>query len=148
MVDLQELDLPFLDEPIMASRGRYEHEHTVRWSELVRAYDGFVFVFPQYNWGYPAVLKNALDFLYHEWANKPAGLVSYGSRGGGLAATQLKQVLQGLHMRRTETNIELKTDEAMLTATATSTTSTLRSPTTSPRSPRLPANSTTCTGRD
>lgn len=115
MVDLQEVDLPFLDEPIMASRRRYEHAHTVRWSELVRACDGFVFVFPQYNWGYPAVLKNALDFLYHEWANKPAGLVSYGSRGGGLAATQLKQVLQGLHMRPAETNIELKTDEAMLT---------------------------------
>ena len=115
LVDLQEIDLPFLDEPIMAARGRYAHEHTARWSELVRSYDGFVFVFPQYNWGYPAVLKNALDFLYHEWADKPAGLVTYGSRGGGLAATQLKQVLQGLHMRSTETNIELKTDEAMLT---------------------------------
>jgi NAD(P)H-dependent FMN reductase len=113
MVDLQQLDLPFLDEPIMASRGHYEHEHTVRWSELVRSYDGFVFVFPQYNWGYPAVLKNALDFLYHEWANKPAGLVTYGARGGGLAATQLKQVLQGLHMRSTETNIELKTNETL-----------------------------------
>ena len=115
LVDLQELDLPFLDEPVMASRGRYEYEHTVRWSELVRSYDGFVFVFPQYNWGYPAVLKNALDFLYHEWGNKPAALVTYGTRGGGLAATQLKQVLQGMHMRSTETNIELKTDEAMLT---------------------------------
>ena len=115
LVDLQEIDLPFLDEPIMASRGRYAHEHTARWSELVRSYDGFVFVFPQYNWGYPAVLKNALDFLYDEWADKPGGLVTYGSRGGGLAATQLRQVLRGLHMRSTETNIELKTDEAMLT---------------------------------
>jgi NAD(P)H-dependent FMN reductase len=113
LVDLQQIDLPFLDEPIMASRERYEHEHTIRWSERVRSYDGFVFVFPQYNWGYPAVLKNALDFLYHEWADKPAALVTYGSRGGGLAATQLKQVLQGLHMRGTETNIELKTDETM-----------------------------------
>ncbi|MGB0092661.1 MAG: NADPH-dependent FMN reductase [Solirubrobacteraceae bacterium] len=113
LVDLQELDLPFLDEPIMASQGHYEHEHTVRWSELVCSYDGFVFVFPQYNWGYPAVLKNALDFLYHEWGDKPAGLVTYGTRGGGLAATQLKQVLQGLHMRSTETNIELKTNETV-----------------------------------
>jgi NAD(P)H-dependent FMN reductase len=93
LVDLQEIDLPFLDEPIMPAQGRYEHEHTVRWSELIRSYDGFVFVLPQYDWGYPAVLKNALDFLAHEWANKPAGLVSNGSRGGGLAATQLKQVL-------------------------------------------------------
>jgi NAD(P)H-dependent FMN reductase len=114
LVDLQEINLPFLDEPIMASRGHYEHEHTVRWSDLVRSYDGFVFVFPQYNWGYPAVLKNALDFLYDEWANKAAGLVTYGTRGGGLAATQLKQVLQGLHMRNTEANIELKTDETMV----------------------------------
>jgi NAD(P)H-dependent FMN reductase len=113
LVDLQEIDLPFLDEPILPARGCYEREHTVRWSELVRSYDGFVFVFPQYNWGYPAVLKNALDFLYHEWADKPAGLVTYGSRGGGLAATQLKRVLQGLHMRSTETNIALKTDETM-----------------------------------
>jgi NAD(P)H-dependent FMN reductase len=116
LVDLHQIDLPFLDEPVMASRGRYEREHTVRWSELVRSYDGFVFVFPQYNWGYPAVLKNALDFLYDEWADKPAGLVSYGSRGGALAATQLRQVLQGLHMRGTETNVELKTVEAMLAA--------------------------------
>jgi NAD(P)H-dependent FMN reductase len=116
LVDLQEVDLPFLDEPIMPARGRYEHEHTIRWSELVRSYNGFVFVFPQYNWGYPAVLKNALDFLYHEWANKPAGLVTYGTRGGALAATQLKQVLQGLHMRGTETNIELKTDDTMVSA--------------------------------
>ncbi|WLR78731.1 NAD(P)H-dependent oxidoreductase [Limosilactobacillus reuteri] len=30
---------------------------TRKWSELVQSYDGFVFVFPQYNWGYPAVLK-------------------------------------------------------------------------------------------
>jgi NAD(P)H-dependent FMN reductase len=115
LVDLQEIGLPFLDEPIMPAQHRYEHEHTARWSELVRSYDGFVFVFPQYNWGYPAVLKNALDFLYDEWADKPAGLVSYGSRGGGLAATQLRQVLQGLHMRGAETNIELRTDDEMLT---------------------------------
>lgn len=114
LVDLQEIDLPFLDEPILPATGGYEHEHTIRWSELVRSYDGFVFVFPQYNWGYPAVLKNALDFLYHEWADKPAGLVTYGGRGGALAAKQLRQVLQGLHMRSTETNIELKIDEAML----------------------------------
>jgi NAD(P)H-dependent FMN reductase len=115
LVDLQEIDLPFLDEPTLPAHGRYQHGHTARWSEVVRSYDGFVFVFPQYNWGYPAVLKNALDFLYHEWADKPAGLVTYGSRGGGLAATQLRQVLQGLHIHGAETSIELKTDPAMFT---------------------------------
>jgi NAD(P)H-dependent FMN reductase len=115
LIDLREIDLSFLDEPSLPALGGYEHEHTVRWGELVRSYNGFVFVFPQYNWGYPAVLKHALDFLYDEWADKPAALVSYGSRGGGLAAMQLRQVLRGLHMRSTETNIEIRTDEAMLT---------------------------------
>lgn len=46
----------------------------------------------QYNWGYTASLKNALDYLFHEWNSKPAGIVSYGSRGGGKAAVQLEQV--------------------------------------------------------
>lgn len=115
LIDLQEVDLPFLDEPDLPAHGCYEHEHTTRWSALISSYDGFVFVFPQYNWGYPAVLKNALDFLYDEWAGKPAGMVTYGTRGGGLAAAQLDQVLQGLHMRATETNVELKTDSTMLT---------------------------------
>ena len=108
-IDLRDIDLPFLDEPEIAARGGYVHEHTRRWSRLVSSFAGFVFVFPQYNWGYPAVLKNALDFLYAEWDGKPAGLVTYGTRGGGRAATQLQSVLQGLHMRNTTTNPALNT---------------------------------------
>lgn len=46
----------------------------------------------QYNWGYPAALKNALDYLYHEWLGKPAVIITYGTRGGGKAAAQLQQV--------------------------------------------------------
>ena len=46
----------------------------------------------QYNWGYPAALKNALDYLYQSWNGKPAMIVSYGSHGGGKGAAQLKQV--------------------------------------------------------
>jgi NAD(P)H-dependent FMN reductase len=69
---------------------------------MVAGYDGFVFVFPQYNWGYPAPLKNALDFLYDEWAGKPGALVSHGTRGGGRAAKQLHEVLLGLHMQPIE----------------------------------------------
>lgn len=54
---------------------------------------------PQYNWSIPASLKNALDYLYFEWKGKPAGIVSYGSRGGGKAADHLRGVLTGLRMR-------------------------------------------------
>jgi NAD(P)H-dependent FMN reductase len=109
LVDLAEVDLPFLDEPVMAALGQYEHEHTKRWSRLVKAYDGFVFVMPQYNWGYTAVLKNALDFLYAEWHDKAAAMVTYGSHGGGKGADQLRAVLQGLGMRIALTNPRLDT---------------------------------------
>jgi NAD(P)H-dependent FMN reductase len=109
LIDLADIALPFLDEPFMAALGRYEHEHTKRWSRLVESYDGFVFVMPQYNWGYTAVLKNALDFLYAEWHGKAASVVTYGSHGGGKGAEQLKAVLQALGLRCTATNPRLDT---------------------------------------
>jgi NAD(P)H-dependent FMN reductase len=107
LVDLAEIDLPFLDEPLKAALGGYEHEHTRAWSELVSSFDGFVFVFPQYNWGYPAPLKNALDFLYFEWRDKPATTVTYGTRGGNKGAEQLHGVLEGVHMRPLEDRLEI-----------------------------------------
>jgi len=64
-------------------------------------------VLPQYNWGYPASLKNAIEHLYHEWRDKPAAVVSYANRGGGKAATQLKQVLQGVHMQTLQNGVEI-----------------------------------------
>jgi NAD(P)H-dependent FMN reductase len=107
LIDLAEIDLPFLDEPLKAALREYEHEHTRAWSRIVSSYSGFVFVFPQYNWGYPAPLKNALDFLYHEWHDRPAASVTYGTRGGNRGAQQLHGVLEGLHMRPLKDRIEV-----------------------------------------
>jgi len=107
LLDLAEVNLPFLDEPLMAALGRYEHGHTRAWSRIVSSYGGFVFVFPQYNWGYPAVLKNALDFLYAEWNGKPASCVTYGTRGGNRGARQLSEVLAGIHMRQLDDHLEV-----------------------------------------
>jgi NAD(P)H-dependent FMN reductase len=107
LLDLADVHLPFLDEPYMAALERYEHEHTREWSRLVRSFDGFLFVFPQYNWGYPGVLKNALDFLYDEWHAKPASLATYGTRGGNRGARQLSEVLQGLHMEILDDHLEI-----------------------------------------
>ncbi|BDD59077.1 hypothetical protein MAP00_004315 [Monascus purpureus] len=61
----------------------YVNEYSRVWSSKVRRYDAFIFITPQYNWSIPASLKNALDYLFHEWTGKPAGIVSYGGRGGG-----------------------------------------------------------------
>ncbi len=98
LVDLADVGLPLLDEPEPASSGNYTKDHTRRWSETVRTYDGFLFVTPEYNRGLPASLKNALDFLYAEWNNKAAGIVCYGSSGGLRAAEQLKSVLGELQV--------------------------------------------------
>lgn len=93
LVDLTDQGLPLLDEPQPASSQTYTKDHTVAWSSKIAGFDGFVFVFPEYNRGLPAALKNALDFLYVEWNDKAAGMVCYGSSGGLRAAEQLKSVL-------------------------------------------------------
>lgn len=85
----------------------YDHAHTQSWSQEVQGYDAFIFVTPQYNWGYPAVLKNAIDYLFNEWKGKAAMIVSYGGHGGGKANAQLKQVLQGVEMKPIEKKVEL-----------------------------------------
>lgn len=93
LVDLREVGLPLLDEPVPPSRGQYAHEHTRRWAARVASFDAFVFVTPEYNHGPPAALKNAIDFLFAEWNNKAAGFVSYGSAGGVRAVEQLRLVM-------------------------------------------------------
>jgi NAD(P)H-dependent FMN reductase len=111
LIDLAVVNLPFLDEPAPAAKGRYEHEHTRAWSQLMSSFDGYVFVFPQYNWGYPAPLKNALDFLYWEWRDKPVSFVTFGTRGGTRAAEQIKGVFQGLHMVELADHLEIVISE-------------------------------------
>jgi NAD(P)H-dependent FMN reductase len=103
-IDVAALDLPFFDEPVIPARVTsaegYAHEHTRAWSRRVAALDAFVFVSPQYNWGVPASLKNALDYLFNEWRAKPAAVVTYGGHGGDKCAAALATVLGGgLDMR-------------------------------------------------
>ena len=94
LVDLKERNLPLLDEPKHPRLREYEHEHTKAWSKLVTESDAFVFVTPEYNFSAPPALLNALDFVFHEWAYKAAGFVSYGGMSGGIRAVQmLKQPL-------------------------------------------------------
>ena len=113
LIDLAEINLPFLDEPEIPAKHNYQKDHTKAWSAIISKYDGFVFVFPQYNWGYPAVLKNALDFLYEEWDGKPVSLMSYGGHGGFQAALSMRLVTQGLHMYNMSTNVPLDIEEEM-----------------------------------
>lgn len=103
LVDIATFNLPLFDEPgipqAITDPSGYAHQHTRDWSARIAPLDAFVFVTPQYNWGIPAGLKNAIDFLFNEWTRKPAMVVSYGGHGGGRAAEALAVVLQGLKMR-------------------------------------------------
>ncbi|MFD6800554.1 NADPH-dependent FMN reductase [Streptomyces cyaneofuscatus] len=60
-----------------AAWGIYAHEHARRWSEAIAAFDGYVFVTPEYNHGVPGPLKNAIDYLYSEWHHKAVGFVGW-----------------------------------------------------------------------
>jgi NAD(P)H-dependent FMN reductase len=94
LVDLQDQNLPLLDEAKHPRFGEYQHEHTKAWSAIVKASDAFVFVTPEYNHSPPPALLNAIDYLFHEWAYKPASFVSYGGVSGGIRSVQLlKQTL-------------------------------------------------------
>jgi NAD(P)H-dependent FMN reductase len=98
LVDVKDANLPLLDEPVPPSRGQYSQPHTKAWSARIAAFDGFVFVTPEYNHGTCAALKNALDFLYAEWNDKAAGFVSYGSAGGTRAVEQLRTTMGELQI--------------------------------------------------
>lgn len=99
VIDLAEVNLPLLDEPNHPRLRRYTHQHTKDWSATVDRADAFVFVIPEYNYGFNAVVKNAIDYLHAEWAHKPVGFVSYGGVAAGTRAVQmLKQVVTTLKM--------------------------------------------------
>lgn len=102
LLDLREIALPFLDEPTPPSSGERTLSHSRAWSQTISGLDGCVFVTAEYNGGYPAPLKNAIDFLKDEWAGMPSAIVSYGGAGGTSAAAQLRTVLTQLRVDLSE----------------------------------------------
>ena len=99
VADLAEIRLPLMEEPEHPRLRRYTSRHTQEWSARIDRADAVVFVTPEYNYGYPATIKNAIDYLHKEWQDKPAGFVSYGGVAAGTRAVQqLKQVITTLKM--------------------------------------------------
>jgi NAD(P)H-dependent FMN reductase len=114
VIDLKQWLLPMDDEAAIPATGEYANDHTRAWSAKVAGADGIVIVTPQYNWGYPAALKNALDHLYDEWKAKPLMLVTYGGHGGDKCAKQLRVVAKGLHMKPVWTSPALAITRAQI----------------------------------
>lgn len=112
LVDIADYGLPLLDEPVPPSRGQYSKLHTKRWAAKIDSFDAFVFVTPEYNHGTSGALKNAIDFLYHEWNDKAAGFVGYGGSGGTRAVESLRLVMGELQVAdvRNQVQLSLRTD--------------------------------------
>ena len=112
LVDIKELNLPLLDEPMPPSLGQYTHSHTKKWAAKIASFDAYVFVTPEYNHATCAALKNAIDFLYAEWVNKAAGFIGYGGTSGVRAVENLRLIMGELQVAtvRAQVGLSLFTD--------------------------------------
>ena len=112
LLDLRDYPMPFFDSPMPSSmaQGKYANEIVKKWAEKINEADAFIIVTPEYNHGYSAVLKNALDWLYPEWNKKAVGFVSYGSAVGARAVEQLRQVAIELQMVPIRNSIHIPVD--------------------------------------
>lgn len=100
VLDLRDYEMPFFNEAVspLYKQEPYKNEAVARFTNKIAEGDAFVIVSPEYNHGTSGVLKNALDWVYQEWNNKPVAFVSYGSMGGARAIEQLRSVVIELQM--------------------------------------------------
>lgn len=110
LADLRDWQHSYFHRARPAAMSDYEDDDEAkRWAEVVGRADGFVVVSPEYNYGYPAVLKSALDSVYREWNRKPIAFVSYGGWDGGVRAMQqLREVAVELQMAPVRTSVVLQ----------------------------------------
>jgi NAD(P)H-dependent FMN reductase len=102
LVDFLELPLPFMTSAVEPSKlGKvYPDPHVQSWSNIADAADGFIFVTPEYDHGYPAVLINAIHWLSPEFDGKACGLVgvSSGPVGGARVIEHLRPIMGAMGM--------------------------------------------------
>lgn len=79
VIDLKDLQLPFFDSPKSPADESFEitHDSVEVWSDAVKSSDGVVMLTPEHNYGIAATHKNAIDWLFAEWTDKPVALVAY-----------------------------------------------------------------------
>ncbi|CEJ85646.1 hypothetical protein VHEMI03832 [[Torrubiella] hemipterigena] len=121
LIDIVDQKLPLYDEPTHPGglpkedpTPHYANDFSRKWSGLVRQYDAYAFVTPEYNGSVPAGLKNALDYLFYEWSGKPAGIVSYGGGGGKKSAAHLEDICKVLRLKSVPTKAAFRTPRDLL----------------------------------
>lgn len=108
ILDLRDYPMPFFEEPMSLGMGAIPKDETVlKWEAKIAEADAYIIIAPEYNHGYTAVLKNALDYAYQQWNNKAVGFVGYGSVGGARSVEQLRQVAVELQMAPIRNSIHI-----------------------------------------
>ncbi len=109
IIDLRDWPLPFFNES--PARGGYSDPIVAQWVARIGAADGYIVISPEYNHSFAGVLKNALDYGFKAWRDKPVGFVAYGGEttGGARAVEQLKLVAVELGMAPIRHDIVLPT---------------------------------------
>ena len=93
LLDLRDHPLPFFDGVAPLRTGRdYPREDVAQFGRIIDRADAFIVLAAEYNHGYPAVLKNAMDWTFVEWRRKPITFVSWGNVGGARVVEQLRTV--------------------------------------------------------
>ncbi len=113
ILDLRDYDMPFFNESVSPSfkQEPYKNEAVARFTKKIAEADAFVIVTPEYNHSTSAVLKNALDWVYQEWNNKPVAFVSYGSVGGARAVEHLRLIAIELQMAPIRNAVHIPGDQ-------------------------------------
>ena len=107
LIDLKDWNLPFYPFARPPAAGGYADPLQIKWAEKIAAADGYILIAPEYNHGPPAVLKNALDFVYREWNRKPCAFVGYGGNGAARSIEQLRLVTSELQMAPLEASVHI-----------------------------------------
>lgn len=110
LLDLRDYPLPLYNEVAPISNlpdGKYSSEIGKKWADKINEFDGYIVTAAEYNHGYPAVIKNAIDYAYTQWMRKPIGFVGYGSVGGVRSIEQLRQVVIQLEMVPIQNSINI-----------------------------------------
>lgn len=113
IVDIADWDLPLFNEAIPPKFAPPQHDHSKNWTAKIAEADGYVIVTAEHNHSIPASLKNALDYVYHEWGNKPVAFVSYGWGGGKMAVKHLTDITKNLEMEILPEQVNITFNPAM-----------------------------------
>lgn len=116
MIDLAEVNLPMFNEAIPPIADKYEHEHTKQWAARVSELDAVIMVAAEYNHGPTPILKNAIDYLYKEWHDKPVAILSYGSAPQSNAREMLVHIMDHIGSRVVEDTVHVSSTRESVTS--------------------------------